>query len=165
MTRSGGVDSQGPVQRVVQRWLPSAAERYEGSRLAFYFLVIVAIVGTVRSLIHVLAADGGANSIAGLAVDVEGGTNLFAIFAQWGASQLILAVFYWLAILRYRFLTPFMLSVVVLEQLLRMGAGQLKPIVVADAPPGAISNYILLTLGVFALIFALKQRSGSASDN
>ena len=88
---------------------PDAGVR--GSLIAFYFLVIVAAVGTGRSLMHILAADGGANSIAGLAVDVEGGTNIIAIFAQWGASQLILAIFYWLAILRYRFLTPFMLSV------------------------------------------------------
>jgi hypothetical protein len=87
-------------------FLPAPTEKYRGSMIAFYFLVLVALVSTIRSLIHIIAADGGANSIAGLAVDVEGGANLIALFAQWGASQLILALFYWLAVLRYRFLTP-----------------------------------------------------------
>jgi len=62
------------------------------------------------------ALDGGAHSVAGLAINVEGGANLVALFAQWGASQLILAVFYWLAIIRYRGLVPLMLLIVALEQ-------------------------------------------------
>ena len=161
MTRTRGTDSHSALQRIMYKWLPPATQEYKGSGIAFYFLVIVAAVGTVRSLIHILAADGGANSIAGLAVDVEGGTNIIAIFAQWGASQLILAIFYWLAILRYRFLTPFMLSVVVLEQLLRMGAGQLKPVVVASSPPGEIGNYILLPLGLIALFLSLRGNSNA----
>ena len=81
-------------RRITQRSLPAASEEYDGSRIAFYFLVIVAIVGTGRSPVHIFAADGGAHSIAGLAVDVEAGANIVAVFAQWGASQLILAVFY-----------------------------------------------------------------------
>jgi hypothetical protein len=42
--------------------------------------------------VHIFAADGGANSIAGIAVDVEGGANIVAMFGQWGASQLLLAM-------------------------------------------------------------------------
>ena len=162
MTQASEPEPQSAALRIFRRWLPAATQEYEGSMIAFYFLVIVAAVGTGRSLIHILAADGGAHSIAGLAVDVEGGTNLIAIFAQWGASQIILAIFYWLAILRYRSLTPFMLSVVVLEQLLRMGAGQLKPVGVASAPPGAIGNYILLPLGLIALFLSLRGNSNAA---
>jgi hypothetical protein len=96
------------------RFLPPASTDYEGSRLALYFLVLIAMVSTVRSLIHISAPDGGTHSIAGLAVDVAGGANLVAIFAQWGVSQLILAFFYWLAILRYRFLVPFTLAILFL---------------------------------------------------
>lgn len=148
--------------RIIKRWLPPATEEYRGSGVAYYFLVVVAIVGTIRSLIHMFAADGGASSIAGLAVDVEGGPNLIAMFAQWGASQLILAFFYWLAIFRYRFLVPFMLSVVVLEQVLRIGAGQLKPIEVATSPPGEIGSYVLLPLALLAFILSLRQPSSPA---
>ncbi len=119
----------------------------------------MAIVGTGRSLIHIFAPDGGAHSIAGLDVNVDGGANIIAIFAQWGAIQLILAIFYWLAILRYRFLTPFMLSIVLLEQLFRIGTGLLKNFEVTDAPPGEIGSYLFLPLALLALILSLRSRS------
>jgi hypothetical protein len=55
----------------------------------------------MRSLIHMLATDGGSHSIAGIALEAPGNANVVAIFAQWGASQLVLAIVYWVAILRY----------------------------------------------------------------
>lgn len=64
----------------------------------------------------------------------------------------------WLAILRYRFLTPFMLAMVVVEQLQRLGAGQLKPLEVAAAPPGATGSYLLLPPALLAFILSLRRR-------
>ena len=100
-----------------------------------------------------LAPDGGAGTIAHLALDVPGGRNIVAIFAQWGASQLLLALFYWVAILRYRFLTPLMLLAVFIEQVLRLIAGTLKPLEVGAAPLGAIATYVLLPIA-FAMFLA-----------
>ena len=68
------------------RLLPPPCDDYRGSRLAFYFLIFVAVASTARSLVHILAPDGGAGSIAGLAVDVASGANIVAMFGQWGAS-------------------------------------------------------------------------------
>lgn len=144
------------------RFLPEAPAEYRGSRLAFAFLVLVAITSTARSLIHIFAPDGGAGSIAGLAVNVAGGTNIVAMFAQWGASQLVLALFYWLAVVRYRFLVPFMLAIVIVEQALRIGVGLLKPIEVAAPPPGELGSYVILPLALVALVLSLRQRSGMA---
>lgn len=141
------------------RLLPPACDDYEGPQLAFHFLVLIAIVSTVRSLIHIFAPDGGAGSIAGLAVDVAGGANIVATFSQWGASQLILALFYWLAILHYRFLVPMMLAIVFLEQVLRVVAGYLKPVQVSASPPGAIGSLILLPASLIALLISLRQTS------
>ena len=139
------------------RLLPRVDEGYSGPKASLYFLVLVAATGVVRSVIHMLAADGGAQSIAGLAVGVEGGPNIVAIFGQWGASQLILALLMWLVILRYRFLVPCMLAVTFLEQLLRLGVGQLKPLQVAATPPGAIGSVILLPLSFVALWVSLRR--------
>ena len=144
------------------RFLPRSSEDYRGSRLAYCFLVLVAIVSTIRSLIHIFAPDGGAKSIAGLAIDVEGGANIIAMFGQWGASQLLLAFFYWLAILRYRFLVPFVLAIVFVEQALRIGVGQLKSVAVGAPPPGEIGSYILLPLSLLALILSLRKAPGAA---
>lgn len=140
------------------RFLPPSSEEYKGTKIALYFLALVAVVSTIRSLIHIFAVDGGAGSIAGISVDVQGGINIIAMFGQWGASQLILAIFCWLTILRYRFLTPFMLAVIALEQVLRIAVGQLKPVEVAAPPPGEIGSYILLPLSLLALILSLRKK-------
>jgi len=143
------------------RLFPKIETDYTGSKIPFYFLILTAVVSTIRSLIHVFAPDGGANSIAGIDITVQGGTNIVAIFAQWGALQLLLSLFYWLAIFRYRFLVPAMLAVVVIEQLFRMGAGKLKPLEIASPPPGAIGSELLLPLAVIAFIWSLLRNSKS----
>jgi len=140
------------------RLFPVVDKDYTGSRVPYYFLILVAIVSTIRSLIHIFAPDGGAGSIAGIAVEVQGGANIIAIFAQWGAVQLLLALLYWLVILRYRFLVPTMLAVIVMEQLFRIGAGLLKPLVVATPPPGAIGSQILLPLAFIMFLWSLHRR-------
>jgi hypothetical protein len=140
------------------RLFPAVDKGYTGPKGPYYFLVLIAIASTIRSLVHILAPDGGAQSIAGIAVDVQGGANLVALFAQWGAVQLVLALFYWLAILRYRFLVPAMLAAVAIEQLVRLGAGQLKPLEVTNPPPGAIGSWVLLPLAILALVWSLKRK-------
>jgi hypothetical protein len=139
------------------RLLPKIDEDYKGSKVPYYFLILVAIASTIRSLIHVFAPDGGANSIAGIDVAVQGGLNIIALFGQWGALQLLLAFFYWLAIIRYKFLIPAMLAVVVIEQLLRIGVGLLKPLEIASPPPGAIGSEILLPISIVAFLWSLYR--------
>lgn len=144
------------------RLLPKVEVEYRGPQGPFYALILIAVVSTGRSLIHMFTADGGAASIAGLDVTVAGGTNLIALFGQWGVSQLILALLYWVAILRYRFLTPLMLGIVALEQLLRLGVGQLKPLQVAAPPPGAIGSQLLLPIAIVVFVWSLwpvKQKA------
>ncbi len=137
------------------RLFPAVNATYTGSPIAFYFLILVAIVSTVRSLIHIFAPDGGAHSIAGMDVNVDGGKNVIAIFAQWGAMQLLLALLDWLVILRYRFLVPTMLLVMILEQVFRIAVGRRKPLQVKTPPPGAYGSYILLLLAMIAFIWSL----------
>ena len=137
---------------------PKTDQDYVGPRSAFVFFVVVSIVSTIRSLIHIFFADGGASSIAGISVGVEGGKNIVAIFGQWGASQLLLAVMYWLVIIRYRFLVPAMLGLTLVEQVLRLGVGRMKPLVeVMGTPPGAIGSVILLPLTAIALWISLQK--------
>ena len=121
------------------------------------FFVLLAIMSTARSLVHLLAPDGGAASIAGINLAVAGGSNIVAIFSQWGASQLLLAFVQWLVIWRYRFLVPAMLAVVALEQLLRIFAGRLKPLEVDKAPPGQYGTYIVLVLSLLFLALAVRN--------
>jgi len=138
-------------------WLPHTNLSYKGSAWALRFLALVTVVSTARSLVHLFAPDGGAGSIAHIALDVAGGPNIVAIFSQWGASQLLLACVQWAVVLRYRFLVPAMLALLALEQLLRLLAGYLKPLQVETAPPGAYGTYVILVLSLLFLVLSLRQ--------
>ena len=142
---------------------PSVAQPYQGHRSALYFLVFLALLSTARSLVHLLSPDGGANSIAGIALDPTGGTNIVALFGQWGASQLVLAAMQWVVLLRYRFLVSAMLALALAEQLLRMLAGSLKPLEVGSAPPGTYGTYIVSVLSLFFLALSLRKSTRTQS--
>ena len=60
---------------------------------------------------------------------------LFA-FALWGSAQLIYALIQWLAIFRCKSLVPLMWAVQILETLLRILVGHLKPDTFAHTPHG-----------------------------
>jgi hypothetical protein len=83
------------IARLLPRW-GDADDRQPG--VPFWFLVAVAAISTARSLIHLLTPDGGAHSIAGIVLESGSGGDVVAVFAQWGASQLVLAVVYWVVI-------------------------------------------------------------------
>jgi hypothetical protein len=146
---------------MIERLLPRADDPYSGSRWSLGFLILVTVMSTARSLIHLLAPDGGAHTIAGITLDVAGGPNIVALFGQWGASQLVLACLQWVVVLRYRFLVPAMLAIIVLEQLLRILAGRLKPLILDSPPPGAYGTYVVLGLALIFLAIELRHHPRS----
>ena len=127
--------------------LPAQADNViRGSRLSFYLFIAIATIGVVRSCIHIFAADGGAGTIAGLDLSVPGANEVIFAFALWGSAQLIYALLQWVVILRYRSLIPLLWGVQLLETLLRMLVGRIKPVTFAHTPPGAYQNYVYLVL-------------------
>jgi len=135
----------------------SDANEYRGSRLSFLFLVVLTAVATGRSLAHIFLPDGGAQSIAGMDVEVEGGNNIIAMFGQWGFSQLLLAGLMWVIIFKQRHLVPLALLFQTLDWGGRILVGLLKPVEIASAPPGEIGSYILFPLCVIALWFSMPR--------
>ncbi len=68
--------------------LPKNAENdFKGYKVAEVVFLIITIITIFRSLIHFLAFDGGAGSIAGIELSIEGGDIIIGIFALWGISQ------------------------------------------------------------------------------
>ena len=140
------------------RYLLATPEQgYRGTKGSFWFLVAMSVLVTVRSLIHMFAADGGANSIAGITVEGDAGDNLVHLFAQWGLEQLILAIVAWVVIVRYRFLVPFVLLLQLFDWLMRGVIGEIKPLVVESMPPGGIGNIIFVPMVAIALWFSLPK--------
>ncbi len=146
------------MQSVQAFFFPSQADNtVHGSRLPFYFLILTATIGTIRSFIHILAPDGGAGSIAGMDLSFPGASGIVFAFALWGSAQLIYALLQWLVILRYRSLVPVMWVIQLLETLLRMLVGRIKPVSFAHTPPGAIGDYLFLVISLLLLALCVWE--------
>ena len=139
-----------------KKLLPNNPTNFEGFRAIRIVTAIFLLVMVVRSCIHLFAADGGAQSIAGIDTSVEGGNNIIAIFHQWGAIQLILAVLLLVLFLRYPGLTPLILLTLALDPVMRFIAGQIMSVTSTRTPPGealnAASFYLLILLFIASLL-------------
>jgi hypothetical protein len=142
--------------------MPRDAGRYAGPRAAVWFLAIYTVVATARSLVHILAPDSGAGSIAGIDTAGAGGANAIALLAQWGGAQLIMALTAWVVLWRYRGLVPLMIAAAMLDNVLRILIGLEKPISTAGTPPGALSWVVAPLCAVF-LVIALMPRADTRS--
>jgi hypothetical protein len=135
---------------------PNELSRFEGFRPIRLIAALYMFVMVVRSCIHLFAPDGGALSIAGIDTSVEGGDNIIAIFHQWGAIQLILALLLLVLFFRYPGLTPLILLTLALDPVLRFIAGQQMSLTTTGTPPGEALNgaafYLLLILFISSLV-------------
>lgn len=143
----------------MEKFLPTTGDNtYSGSMLAFYVFIMLTVMTTFRSLAHILLPDGGAESIASIDVDVEGGDAIVAMFAYWGLSQLILAVLYILSIVRYKSLIPLMYLTMVVEYTLRFVIGLAKPMEHSGTAPGEVANVVLPLLTLIMLLLSLQEK-------
>ena len=131
------------------------------NKFVYYFCLSLVTFNLFRSLEHIFAEDGGAESIAGIPLSSyseEAANNIVSIFAQWGFSQLVLACMLLLVVLKMRELIPLMLLIIALENILRGAVGLYKPLILGDAPPGAVSPIIgLVTLVV--LFISIRENN------
>jgi hypothetical protein len=132
--------------------LPEKADNsVRGMKLPVVVFALITFISLVRSCIHLLAADGGAGSIAGMDLAVTGASGIIFAFALWGSAQLIYALIQLVVVWRYRSLVPLMYVLLILETLLRELVGRIKPVTFAHTPPGAIGNIVYLPLAVVML--------------
>lgn len=148
----------------MEKLLPEKAEEkfngYKFTEIAFLVLTIITII---RSLIHVFAPDGGAESIATINLDMEGAHTIISMFALWGASQLLMGIFYVIVYAKYKNLIPLMYIFIMMEYSMRILIGLLKPIETTGTAPGAIGNVIIVPIAIFLLIFSLLNPKKSES--
>ena len=134
----------------IKKVFPNTPSKFEGFRIIRLIALLFMFVMVVRSCIHLFAPDGGAQSIAGIDTSVEGGDNIIAIFHQWGAIQLVLAILLLVLFFRYPGLTPLILLTLALDPILRFVAGQQMSLTTTGTPPGEALNgaslYLLLVL-------------------
>jgi hypothetical protein len=147
------------MKSILEALLPAQADNtIRGMKLPVYVFALISVVSLVRSCIHLLAPDGGAGSIAGMNLAVDGAGGIIFAFALWGSAQLVYAVIQLVVAFRYRSLVPFMYVLLIFETLLRQLVGHMKPVTFAHTPPGAIGNYVILPVAGVMLVLSLRRR-------
>ena len=138
--------------------LPESPSTFSGPRWVRIATSLFLVLVIVRSAIHLFSSDGGANSIAGIDVSVAGGDNIIAIFHQWGAIQLILAVLLSVLFIRYPGFTPLVLLTLAMDPIMRAVAGQMKSVTTEGAPPGESLNWPSFILLALLFTFSLREK-------
>ena len=133
--------------------LPGDPSSYGGSQLIRMALALLLFVMVARSCVHLFASDGGSQRIGGVDTSVEGGNNIIAMFHQWGAIQLILAVLLVVLYVRYPGFTSLILLTVALDPVMRYVASRKRSVITEGTPPGAKYNGIAFVI-VMSLFIA-----------
>jgi hypothetical protein len=138
---------------------PSTNEAYQGARLAAWFLLLAAVLTIGPGLVHTLAPDGGAQSIAGL--DLAGNRDVVIGVFRWeGATQLAFGLAMAAVALRYRPLTPLFLALFALEETLVALEGWVLAAPANGHHPPAHYGAIVMTLAALvSLALALRPRA------
>ena len=153
-----------PVEKI--KLLPNPIDnRFRGIKISQYAFLLITAATIVRSLIHVFAPDGGAQSIATIPLasySAEAAATVILMFSLWGLSQLLMGIVYLGVYLKYKSLIPAMYVLMIAEYAMRIVIGQMKPIVTTGTAPGSIGNWIMVP--VCAILLALSLIRGKASD-
>lgn len=125
----------------------------------FYFITLITLA---RSLVHVFAFDGGANSIATIILFIgnpDPNQVIYFVFSLWGLSQLIIGMMYVVSIVKYKSMIPLWYALIWFEYLFRIIIGRvLKPMspdVFNGTAPGEIGNYVFVILIPILLIWMI----------
>ena len=136
---------------------------YEGKKVALYLFELFTIMTVARSLIHIFATDGGAQSIATIPLgnySIEAADVVIHFFAEWGLTQLLFGILYAIVIWKYKSLIPLMYLFILTEYTGRLFLTYHKPIIIEGTAPGGIGNYILIPVALLMFILSiLKSKS------
>lgn len=147
------------MNRILSKLFPDTVDdSFSGLKSAMFVFMVIAVISTIRSLIHIFSPDGGAGSIAGMDLSVDGARGIVFAFALWGSAQLVTAIVQLIIAFRYSSLIPLMYVLLIFEVLLRMLIGMIKPVDFAQTPPGAIGNWVVLPIAILMLMLCFIER-------
>ncbi|MFN2098745.1 hypothetical protein [Altererythrobacter sp. MF3-039] len=153
------------MKHVLDRLLPAQFDNvYRGNRLALWVFYPITAITLWRSQHHMLAPDGGAQSLATIPLNSypDGASaTIIAIFAQWGLIQLLLGMIMLLAALRYKSMVPLLWLVLLVEWTGRGLVGQFKPVETISTAPGQIGNLVVPIVALVMLVLALWPEKNS----
>jgi len=153
---------------VLETLFPATVDNvFPGPKIAQWIFWLLTTVVILRSLVHVVKDDGGAQSIASVPLDsmtADGKAAVIAIFAQWGLSQLITGLLFLACCVRYCSLIPLMCLVFILENIGRVLVGAFKPLPTESSPPGAVGSIVFFLIACGVLVATLNPSTRCAPE-
>ena len=148
--------------------LPKTVDyQYRGMVIAKWLFVAMTILTVGRSLAHIFLPDGGAESIATIALasfSPNAASVIIGIFAYWGLSQLLFGLLYVLVLWRYQSLIPLVSVFIFIEWIGRLLLGFYKPIETVGTAPGAVGNMMLPFVALIMLVLSLREAAPSKAE-
>ena len=139
---------------------PTIDNNYKGNKIALWFFYLITAVTVVRSCIHMLKHDGGAQSIATIPLDSytdAGAATVILIFAYWGLSQLMFGLIQVIVAFRYKSLIPLMYLMLIIEWGGRFVISLFKTIETTGQAPGGIGNKVLPIICLIMLFLSIND--------
>lgn len=147
------------MKHVLARLFPAQFDNvFRGNRIALWVFYPLTAITLWRSQHHMLAPDGGAQSIATIPLDSypDGASaTIIAIFAQWGLIQLLFGMLMLLAAVRYKSMVPLLWLVLLIEWTGRGLVGQFKSIETISTAPGQMGNIVIPIIALAMLALSL----------
>lgn len=134
---------------------------YRGSKLALWFLALLALMKVGMGLNSIFNGHVVASSADGIPLDTftpAGAQTVVSLFAIWGLSQLILGLLCILVLVRYRSMISFIFALLLLEHLSRKLILHFLPIPKTGTPPGSVVNLVFLAVMIIGLTLSLRSR-------
>jgi hypothetical protein len=133
---------------------------YRGHQLALWLFGLLLLMKLGISLSSIFDTYNVVRSADGIPLDTftsGGAETVVSVTALLGLSQLLLALFGVLALIRYRAMIPFMYVLSLVEYFGKKWIQLVKPIVRTGTPPATYVNVVLIALLIAGIVLSLWQ--------
>jgi hypothetical protein len=147
---------------MLRRIFPAVIDNHlRGHVLALWLFVPLAFMKVALGLVHILRADGGAQSVSTMPLDTYpagAAQNIIGLMARMGLEQLVLGLVFIVVLLRYRALIPLMYAVAVLHYFGHTAIASMKPLALAGASGASTMHLIVAAISAVGLVLSLSGR-------
>ena len=137
---------------------PQFDNNYQGHQLALWLFGLLILIKLGISLSSIFDTYNVVRSADGIPLNTftsRGAETVVSVTALFGLSQLLLASFGALALIRYRAMIPFLYILFLVEYFAKKWIQLVKPIITVGTPPATYVNLVLIVLMVVGLVLSL----------
>jgi hypothetical protein len=147
---------------MLNRLFPASFDNvYRGRRLGLWLLYPITLFNLLIALGTIFSADSaaGPDGIPLAAYPPDAARAVVGVAGFLGLSDLLLAFFSVLALVRYRSMVPLIYLVLVVQWLAHKGVGLMKPIARDGAHMGGYITLAIFALSLAGLVLSLREKA------